>query len=234
MAKRGKKYSEAFKLVDRQTRYALADAVELVKKTSYAKFDATVEVAFRLNLDPRKAEQNLRGAVSLPHGTGKEVRVLVITRGEKAKLALEAGADYAGDVDYLDKIKSGWFEFDVIIATPDMMGELGKLGRVLGPKGLMPNPKTGTVTQDVEKTVKEFKAGKVEYRVDKVGNIQVPVGKVSFDVVKLSENIQTVYRQLLRVKPQTIKGVYMQNVTLSSTMGPGVKVAVDSLEVKAA
>ena len=234
MAKRGKKYSEAFKLVDRQTRYALADAVELVKKTSYAKFDATVEVAFRLNLDPRKAEQNLRGAVSLPHGTGKEVRVLVITRGEKAKLALEAGADYAGDVDYLDKIKSGWFEFDVIIATPDMMGELGKLGRILGPKGLMPNPKTGTVTQDVEKTVKEFKAGKVEYRVDKVGNIQVPVGKVSFDNVKLSENIQTVYRQLMRVKPQTIKGVYMQNVTLSSTMGPGVKVAVDSLEVKQA
>ena len=234
MAKRGKKYSEAFKLVDRQTRYALADAVELVKKTSYAKFDATVEVAFRLNLDPRKAEQNLRGAVSLPHGTGKEVRVLVITRGEKAKLALEAGADYAGDVDYLDKIKSGWFEFDVIIATPDMMGELGKLGRVLGPKGLMPNPKTGTVTQDVEKTVKEFKAGKVEYRVDKVGNIQVPVGKVSFDNVKLAENIQTVYRQLMRVKPQTIKGVYMQNVTLSSTMGPGVKVAVDSLEVKQA
>ena len=234
MAKRGKKYSEAFKLVDRQTRYALADAVELVKKTSYAKFDATVEVAFRLNLDPRKAEQNLRGAVSLPHGTGKEVRVLVITRGEKAKLALEAGADYAGDVDYLDKIKSGWFEFDVIIATPDMMGELGKLGRVLGPKGLMPNPKTGTVTQDVEKTVKEFKAVKVEYRVDKVGNIQVPVGKVSFDNIKLAENIQTVYRQLMRVKPQTIKGVYMQNVTLSSTMGPGVKVAVDSLEVKQA
>ena len=234
MAKRGKKYSEAFKLVDRQTRYALADAVELVKKTSYAKFDATVEVAFRLNLDPRKAEQNLRGAVSLPHGTGKEVRVLVITRGEKAKLALEAGADYAGDVDYLEKIKSGWFEFDVIIATPDMMGELGKLGRVLGPKGLMPNPKTGTVTQDVEKTVKEFKAGKVEYRVDKVGNIQVPVGKVSFDNIKLAENIQTVYRQLMRVKPQTIKGVYMQNVTLSSTMGPGVKVAVDSLEVKQA
>lgn len=234
MAKRGKKYSEAFKLVDRQTRYALVDAVELVKKTSYAKFDATVEVAFRLNLDPRKAEQNLRGAVSLPHGTGKEVRVLVITRGEKAKLALEAGADYAGDVDYLDKIKSGWFEFDVIIATPDMMGELGKLGRVLGPKGLMPNPKTGTVTQDVEKTVKEFKAGKVEYRVDKVGNIQVPVGKVSFDNIKLAENIQTVYRQLMRVKPQTIKGVYMQNVTLSSTMGPGVKVAVDSLEVKQA
>ena len=234
MAKRGKKYSEALKLVDRQTRYALPEAVELVKKTSYAKFDATVEVAFRLNLDPRKAEQNLRGAVSLPHGTGKEVRVLVITRGEKAKLALEAGADYAGDVEYLDKIKSGWFEFDVIIATPDMMGELGKLGRILGPKGLMPNPKTGTVTQDVEKTVKEFKAGKVEYRVDKVGNIQVPVGKVSFDVVKLSENIQTVYRQLLRVKPQTIKGFYMQNVTLSSTMGPGVKVAVDSLEVKAA
>ena len=234
MAKRGKKYSEALKLVDRLNRYALTDAIELVKKTSYAKFDATVEIAFKLNLDPRKAEQNLRGAVSLPHGTGKEVRVLVITRGEKAKLALEAGADYAGDTEYLDKIKAGWFEFDTIIATPDMMGELGKLGRILGPKGLMPNPKTGTVTQDIERTVKEFKAGKVEYRVDKVCNIQVPVGKVSFDTIKLSENIQAVYRQLLRVKPQTIKGVYMQNVTVSSTMGPGIKVAVDSLEVKAA
>ena len=232
--KKGKKYIEAQKLVDKTKKYSLTEAVDLVKKTSYAKFDATIEAAFRLNIDPRKAEQNLRGAIVLPHGTGKTQRVLVITRGEKAKEAEAAGADYVGDTDYLNKIQQGWFEFDVIVATPDMMGELGRLGRILGPKGLMPNPKTGTVTQDVEKTVKEFKAGKVEYRVDKVGNIQVPVGKVSFDNVKLAENIQTVYRQLMRVKPQTIKGVYMQNVTLSSTMGPGVKVAVDSLEVKQA
>lgn len=230
MAKRGKKYQDSFKLVDRQNRYSLTDALDLVKKTSYAKFDATVEIAFRLNLDPRKAEQNLRGAVSLPNGTGKTVRVLVITKGEKVKAALDAGADYAGDAEYLDKIKGGWFEFDTIIATPDMMGELGKLGRILGPKGLMPNPKTGTVTQDVEKTVKEFKAGKVEYRVDKVGNIQVPVGKVSFATDMLVGNIKAIYNQLMRVKPQTIKGVYMQNVTVSATMGPGIKVAIDTIQ----
>lgn len=230
MAKRGKKYQESFKLVDRQNRYALTEAIDLVKKTSYAKFDATVEIAFRLNLDPRKAEQNLRGAVSLPNGTGKSVRVLVITKGEKVKAALEAGADYAGDTEYLEKIKNGWFEFDTIIATPDMMGELGKLGRILGPKGLMPNPKTGTVTQDVEKTVKEFKAGKVEYRVDKVGNIQVPVGKVSFTTDMLAGNIKAIYNQLMRIKPQTIKGVYMQNVTVSATMGPGIKVAIDTIQ----
>jgi len=200
------------------------------KKTSFVKFDATVEIAFRLNIDPRKAEQNLRGTVSLPHGTGKEVRVLVITKGEKVKQALDAGADYAGDTEYLDKIKGGWFEFDVVIATPDMMGELGKLGRILGPKGLMPNPKTGTVTMDVERVVKEFKAGKVEYRTDKVGNIQVPVGKVSFDTVNLEENIKAVYRQLMRVKPATVKGVYMRNVTISTSMGPGIKIASESME----
>jgi large subunit ribosomal protein L1 len=158
MAKRSKKYLEALKLVDRSKRYTLTEAIELAKKTSYAKFDATVEIAFRLNIDPRKAEQNLRGTVSLPHGTGKEVRVLVIAKGDKVKQALDAGADYAGDTEYLDKIKGGWFEFDVVIATPDMMGELGKLGRILGPKGLMPNPKTGTVTMDVDRVVKEFKA----------------------------------------------------------------------------
>jgi len=161
MAKRSKKYLEALKLVDRSKRYTLTEAIELAKKTSYAKFDATVEIAFRLNIDPRKAEQNLRGTVSLPHGTGKEVRVLVIAKGDKVKQALDAGADYAGDTEYLDKIKGGWFEFDVVIATPDMMGELGKLGRILGPKGLMPNPKTGTVTMDVDRVVKEFKAGKL-------------------------------------------------------------------------
>jgi large subunit ribosomal protein L1 len=224
MAKRGKKYLEAAKLVDSTKKYTLDEAVELVKKTSTVKFDATVEAAFRLNIDPRKAEQNLRGAVSLPHGTGKTVRVLVIARGAKAKEALDAGADYAGDAEYLEKIKMGWFEFDMIIATPDMMGELGKLGRVLGPKGLMPNPKTGTVTMNIEQTVKEFKAGKVEYRTDKVGNIQVPVGKVSFSDEALKENIQAIYRQLLRIKPSTVKGVYVLSANVTSTMGPGVKV----------
>lgn len=223
MAKRGKKYLEAAKLVDSNKKYSLEEAVELVKKTSIVKFDATVEAAFRLNIDPRKAEQNLRGAVSLPHGTGKTVRVLVIARGAKAKEALDAGADYAGDAEYLEKIKMGWFEFDMIIATPDMMGELGKLGRVLGPKGLMPNPKTGTVTMNIEQTVKEFKAGKVEYRTDKVGNIQVPVGKVSFSDEALKENIQAIYRQLLRIKPSTVKGVYVLSANVTSTMGPGVK-----------
>ena len=227
MAKRGKKYLEAVKLYDRTKKYSLEEAVELVKKTNVAKFDATVEVAFRLNIDPRKAEQNLRGAVSLPHGTGKTVRVLVIAKSAKAQEALAAGADYAGDAEYIEKIKEGWFEFDTIIATPDMMGELGKLGRILGPKGLMPNPKTGTVTMNIEQTVKEFKAGKVEYRTDKVGNIQVPVGKVSFESAKLAENVKAIYNQMLRVKPQTVKGVYMMNITLSSTMGPGVKVSAD-------
>ena len=227
MAKRGKKYLEAVKLYDRTKKYSLEEAIELVKKTNIAKFDATVEVAFRLNIDPRKAEQNLRGAVSLPHGTGKTVRVLVIAKSAKAQEALAAGADFAGDAEYIEKIKGGWFEFDTIIATPDMMGELGKLGRLLGPKGLMPNPKTGTVTMNIEQTVKEFKAGKVEYRTDKVGNIQVPVGKVSFESAKLAENVKAIYNQMMRVKPQTVKGVYMMNITLSSTMGPGVKVSAD-------
>ena len=230
MAKRGKKYQEALKLVDRTKRYSLDEAVELVKKTNIAKFDATVACAARLNIDPRKAEQNLRGAVSLPNGTGKTVRVLVITKGAKIEEALKAGADYAGETEYLEKIKGGWFEFDTVIASPDMMGELGKLGRILGPKGLMPNPKTGTVTMDIEKVVKEFKAGKVEYRTDKVGNIQVPVGKVSFDSNKLKENIQTIYRQLMRIKPSTVKGVYMQNFTITTTMGPGIKVAMETIE----
>lgn len=227
MAKRGKKYQEALKLVDRSKRYTLAEAVELVKKTNVAKFDATVEVSFKLNIDPRKAEQNLRGAVSLPNGTGKTVRVLVIAKGAKAQEALAAGADYAGDAEYLEKIKEGWFEFDTIIATPDMMGELGKLGRVLGPKGLMPNPKTGTVTMNIEQTVKEFKAGKVEYRTDKVGNVQVPVGKVSFENDKLAENVLAIYKQIVRIKPQTVKGVYIQNLTITSTMGPGIKVVTE-------
>ena len=230
MAKRGKKYQEAMKLVDRSKKYNVTEALELVKKTNVAKFDATVECAFKLNIDPRKADQNLRGTVSLPNGTGRNVRVLVIAKEAKAQEALAAGADYAGDAEYLEKIKSGWFEFDVVIATPDMMGELGKLGRILGPKGLMPNPKTGTVTMDVEKTVKEFKAGKVEYRTDKVGNILLPVGKCSFSAQQLVENVQAIYKQLMRVKPSTVKGVYMQSITVTSTMGPGIKVSGESIE----
>ena len=230
MAKRGKKYLEALKLVDRSRRYSLEEAVELVKKTNVAKFDATVEVSFKLNIDPRKAEQNLRGAVSLPNGTGKTVRVLVIAKGAKAQEALAAGADYAGDVEYLEKIKEGWFEFDTIIATPDMMGELGKLGRILGPKGLMPNPKTGTVTMDVTKAVNEIKAGKVEYRVDKAGNVHVPIGKVSFEDQKLVENFKAIFDTILKAKPSAAKGTYVKNIAVSSTMGPGIKVASESLE----
>jgi large subunit ribosomal protein L1 len=224
MASIGKKYTEASKLVEANKLYTLSEATELVKKTSYVKFDATVEVAFRLGVDPRKAEQNLRGAIVLPNGTGKTRKVLVIAQGEKAKEAEEAGADYVGAAEYLNKIQDGWFDFDVIVATPDMMPQLGRLGRVLGPKGLMPNPKTGTVTMDITKAVEEIKAGKVEYRVDKQGNVHVPVGKVSFDAEKLAENIKAVYETLVRVKPSTVKGVYFKNISITSTMGPGIKV----------
>ncbi len=223
MARLGKKHTEILKLVDKSKLYLIDEAVELVKKTSYVKFDATVEVAFRLGVDPRKAEQNLRGAIVLPHGTGKTRSVLVIAQGDKAKEAEEAGADYVGDTDYINKIQQGWFGFDVIVATPDMMPQLGRLGRVLGPKGLMPNPKTGTVTTDVAKAVAEIKAGKVEYRVDKAGNIHVPVGKISFDNVSLVENIKAIHDTMMRVKPTTVKGIYIKNISLTSTMGPGVK-----------
>ncbi|QVK18034.1 50S ribosomal protein L1 [Mycoplasmatota bacterium] len=229
MASIGKKHAEVLKLVDSNQLYSIEEAVELVKKTSYVKFDATVEIAFRMGLDPRKAEQNLRGAVVLPHGTGKTRTVLVIAQGDKAKEATEAGADFVGDADYINKIQQGWFGFDVIVATPDMMPQLGRLGRILGPKGLMPNPKTGTVTMDVAKAVNEIKAGKVEYRVDKVGNIHVPVGKVSFDNEKLTENVKTIYERMMRIKPATVKGVYMKNISLTSTMGPGIKVDSSSI-----
>jgi len=222
--KRGKKYLQAAALVDKSVKYAGLEAAELAKKTSTAKFDATVEAAFRLNVDPRKADQNLRGAISLPHGTGKAVKVVVIAKSEKAKEALAAGADEAGDVELIEKISKGWFDFDVMVATPDMMAQLGKLGRVLGPKGLMPNPKTGTVTLDVAKAVEEIKAGKIEYRTDKVGNIHAPIGKVSFDAVKLHENMLALYNQLVRIKPATVKGTYIKNVTVSTTMGPGIHV----------
>ncbi|MFY0761074.1 50S ribosomal protein L1 [Metabacillus dongyingensis] len=232
MAKRGKKYVEAAKLVDRTQAYGVQEAIELVKKTNTAKFDATVEVAFRLGVDPRKNDQQIRGAVVLPNGTGKTQRVLVFAKGEKAKEAEAAGADFVGDADYITKIQQGWFDFDVIVATPDMMGEVGKLGRVLGPKGLMPNPKTGTVSFDVEKAVKEIKAGKVEYRVDKAGNIHVPIGKVSFEDSKLVENFTTIFETLLKAKPAAAKGTYMKNVAVASTMGPGVKVDSSSFGVK--
>jgi large subunit ribosomal protein L1 len=232
MAKRGKKYLEAQKLVDRSKAYSVSEAMELVKKTSVANFDATVEAAFRLGLDPKKADQQIRGAVVLPNGTGKTQKVLVFAKGEKAKEAEAAGADYVGDTEYINKINQGWFDFDVIVATPDMMGEVGKLGRVLGPKGLMPNPKTGTVTFDVAKAVSEIKAGKVEYRLDRNGNVHVPIGKVSFDAEKLAENFTTIFETLLKVKPAAAKGTYMKNVTVTSTMGPGIKVDPSSVVVK--
>ena len=232
MAKKGKKYLEAVKLIERTKAYSVVEAVELAKKANYSKFDATVEVAFRLGVDPKKADQQIRGAVVLPNGTGKTQRVLVFAKGEKAKEAEAAGADYVGDADYINKIQQGWFDFDVIVATPDMMGEVGKLGRVLGPKGLMPNPKTGTVTFDVTKAVNEIKAGKVEYRVDKAGNIHAPIGKVSFEDAKLVENFTTVFETLMKVKPSAAKGTYMKNISITTTMGPAVKVDASSFSTK--
>lgn len=228
--KRGKKYQDAAKLIDRTKRYDIEEAVELVKKTSFVKFDATVEAAFRLNLDPRQAEQNLRGALVLPHGTGKVSRVAVVAQGEKAKEAEEAGADHVGDDELIQKIAGGWFDFDVLVATPDMMGKLGKLGRMLGPKGLMPNPKTGTVTMDIKKAVTEIKNGKIEYRVDKVGNIHAPIGRISFKNEQLIENMKAVYQLLIRIKPQTIKGTYMKNITMTSSMAPGIRLDGESLK----
>ena len=230
MAKKGKKFIEAKKLVDSTTLYSVEEAVELVKKTNVAKFDATVDVAFRLGVDPRKADQQIRGAMVLPHGTGKVRSVLVFAKGEKAKEAEAAGADFVGDSDMINKIQQGWMELDVVVATPDMMAEVGKLGRVLGPRGLMPNPKTGTVTMDVTKAVNEIKAGKVEYRVDKAGNVHVPIGKVSFEDQKLVENFKAIFDTILKAKPSAAKGTYVKNIAVSSTMGPGIKVASESLE----
>ena len=197
MAKVSKRYAEAAKLVDRSKTYSIEEAVKLAKETSKTKFDASVEVSFRLNVDPRHADQQIRGAMVLPNGTGKTQRVCVVAQGEKEKEAQAAGADFVGGADIIEKISKGWFDFDVLVATPDMMGQLGRLGRVLGPKGLMPNPKTGTVTMNIEQTVKEFKAGKVEYRTDKVGNVQVPVGKISFSNEKLAENIASLQSSTL-------------------------------------
>ncbi|MBM7699839.1 50S ribosomal protein L1 [Kurthia huakuii] len=223
MAKQGKKLQDAAKLVDKTNVYSVAEAAELAKNTSKVNFDATVEVAFNLNIDTRKNDQQIRGAIVLPNGTGKTQKVLVFAKGEKLKEAEAAGADYAGDAEYIQKIKDGWFDFDVIVATPDMMGQVGQLGRVLGPKGLMPNPKTGTVTFDVTKAVNEIKAGKVEYRADKAGIVHAPVGKASFDADKLAENIQTLVDVIVKAKPATAKGVYLKSVHVTTTMGPSIK-----------
>lgn len=229
MAKKSKKFQDAAKKVDSTKSYSVEEAVALAKEVDFAKFDATVEVAYRLGIDTRKNDQQIRGAVVLPNGTGKTQRVLVFAKGEKAKEALAAGADYAGDTDLVQKIQGGWFDFDVIVATPDMMGEVGRLGRVLGPKGLMPNPKTGTVTMDVTKAIDEIKAGKVTYRADKAGNIHVPIGKVSFDDAKLLENFRTIHDVIVKAKPATAKGQYVKNVSVTTTFGPGVKVDASSL-----
>ena len=215
---------EALKKVDATKAYSVEEAVALAKDTNIAKFDATVEVAYKLNVDPKKADQQIRGAVVLPNGTGKTQTVLVFAKGEKAKEAEAAGADFVGDDDMVAKIQGGWFDFDVVVATPDMMATVGKLGRVLGPKGLMPNPKTGTVTMDVTKAVEEVKAGKVTYRVDKAGNIHVPIGKVSFDNEKLVENFNTINDVLLKDKPSTAKGQYIKNISVTTTFGPGIHV----------
>ena len=227
--KRGKKYIESVARVDRTREYPLDEAVEVIKNLPAGNFDETFEFSARLGVNPRHADQQVRGTVLLPHGTGKDVRVLVLTKGEKEIEATEAGADFVGSDEFIGKIKDGWFEFDVAIATPDMMGEVGKLGRILGPRGLMPNPKVGTVTFDVGKAVKEAKAGKIEYRVDKGSNIHVPVGKVSFDKQKLVENIQALMLELVRAKPASAKGKYVLSVYLSTTMGPSVKLDSSNL-----
>jgi large subunit ribosomal protein L1 len=226
MAKRGKKYRAAAELLEAGKLYEVAEAVELAKKTATAKFDETIEMHVRLGVDPKYNDQQVRGAVVLPNGTGKSKRVLVFTKGDKVKEAEAAGADYVGAEDLVEKIKGGWFEFDVAVATPDMMGVVGRLGKLLGPRGLMPNPKLGTVTPDVAKAIAEQKAGKVEYRTDKAGNIHCPIGKKSFEAQKLVENYQTLLDTLIRVKPAAAKGQYVRSVTLSSTMGPGVPVVL--------
>lgn len=225
MAKRGKKYEESLKIVDRHKLYDPLEAIELVLKTSKANFDETIELSVRLGVDPRHADQQVRGAVVLPHGTGKTRKVLVFAKGDKIKEAEDAGADYVGGEELVQKIQSeNWFDFDVIVATPDMMGVVGRLGRVLGPKGLMPNPKSGTVTFEIEKAIKEIKAGKVEYRVDKSSIIHVPIGKASFGTDKLKENFTTIMNAIIKAKPAASKGRYLKNVVIASTMGPGIKI----------
>lgn len=224
MPRRGKKYKEAIAKIDRLKFYDLEEAIELAKKTAYAKFDETVDAAIKLGVDPRHADQMVRGSVTLPHGTGKQIKVLVFAKGDKAKEAQEAGADYVGDSDLVSKIQGGWFDFDKVVATPDMMAEVGKLGKVLGPRGLMPNPKVGTVTNDVKKVVTDLKAGMIQYRVDKAGIVHAPVGKKSFETKKLAENFMVLLESLVKAKPASAKGQYVKSITISTTMGPGVKV----------
>lgn len=224
MSGNGKSYRAALSKLDRSQRYLLEEGLRLAKETARAKFDETVEMAVRLGVDPRQADQNVRGTVSLPHGMGKTVRVLAFAKGEKEKEAQEAGADFVGSEDLIKKISEGWFDFDKTVATPDMMAAVGRIGKVLGPRGLMPNPRTGTVTADIGKAVKEIKAGKLEFRVDKAGNVHVPVGKASFSPEKLTDNAKAVLASILRAKPASAKGNYIRGVTVSTTMGPGIKI----------
>jgi large subunit ribosomal protein L1 len=231
MKKKSKKYLQALELIEKGKAYTKEEAVELVKKTSTSKFDGSVEVAINLNLDTRKSDQQLRGAIVLPNGTGKNKKVLVLSKTDQANVAREAGADYVGDMDMIEKIeKESWLDFDVIIATPEMMPMLGKLGKVLGPRGLMPNPKTGTVTTDVKKAIDDVKKGRVEYRTDSYGNVHALIGKVSFDADKLAENLDAVVDVILKSKPSTVKGQYLKNISISATMGPGIKIDLSSFD----
>ncbi|MBA4390504.1 MAG: 50S ribosomal protein L1 [Syntrophus sp. (in: bacteria)] len=224
MATLGKKYKEARSKIDREKRYDMGEALDLLPQVSYAKFDETVEVAFRLGVDPRHADQMVRGSVALPNGLGKTVKIIVFAKGEKEKEAQEAGADFVGAEDLIDKIQKGWTDFDKAIATPDMMGAVSKLGKILGPRGLMPNPKVGTVTFDIARTVQEMKAGRVEFRVDKAGNLHIPVGKISFGKEKIIENINSLVEAIIRLKPASSKGTYVKGIAISTTMSPGIKV----------
>jgi len=229
MGKFGKKYHAAAEGYDKLTAFPLKEALEMVKQKAFAKFDESVDIAFRLNVDPRHADQMVRGTIVLPHGTGKTVRILVFAKGEIEKEALDAGADFIGAEDMVEKIQGGWTDFDVAIATPDMMSLVGRLGKVLGPRGLMPNPKVGTVTKDVGKAVREAKAGKIQYRVDKAGNIHALIGKVSFELDKLTENAQVLIDSIVRARPAVVKGQYIKNISVSSTMGPGIRIEISEL-----
>ncbi len=227
MAKVSKNKKKVSELVDRSKVYSIDEALKVLRETSFVKFDPTVEVSYNLNVDPRHADQQIRGAMVLPHGTGRSQKVLVVTQGAKEQEAKDAGADFVGGKEILEEVKNGWFDFDIIVATPDMMGELGKLGRVLGPKGLMPNPKTGTVTTDVTKAVEEIKKGKIEYRVDKESNINTIVGKLSFEDKALEENFRALHDTIVKARPAAVKGTFIKNLVISTTMGPGIKVTLD-------